>query len=77
MTATVPLVQHPTDADRERGLAVINRVMPTYVTGMHAADLSVLVHEAERLESLPASPVIKSMRLIVGAELACREVSRG
>lgn len=75
MTATIPLVQHPTDADREYGLAVINACIPRYVTGMHAADLAVLRHEAERLEGLEASPVIKTMRAIVGAELACREVA--
>lgn len=76
LTPTVPIEQHPTAADRERALAVINQCLPAFAKGMHAADLPDLVHEAERLEGLPTSPVIKSMRLIVGAELAGRAVAR-
>lgn len=77
MTATIPLDQHPTDADRETGLAVINRHIPIFAAGIRAADLATLRHEAERLEGLEGSPVVRTMRLIVGAELAMREVGRG
>jgi hypothetical protein len=72
LTATRPIVQHPTAADRERALAVINAVMPTFATGMHCACLAELEHEAERLESLPPSRVVRSMRQIVDAELAAK-----
>ena len=54
-----------TPAEREAGLALINRLMPTVVDGWRHADDGYLAHEAERLESMPGSPVIKSMRLIL------------
>jgi hypothetical protein len=69
---TVPLEQHITAADRERGLALINRCMCRFVDGIHAADLATVQHESERLEGLQSSPVVKSMRLIVDQELASR-----
>jgi hypothetical protein len=72
LTATIPIVQHPTDADRENGLALINRCMASFAAGMHTADEAVLRHEAERLESMPRSPVVRSMRAIVDGELATR-----
>lgn len=72
LTRTVPLAQHPTEAAREAGLAVINRCMPVFATGVHGLALPELEHEAERLEGLPTSPVIKSMRAIVETELAAK-----
>lgn len=72
LTATRPIVQNPTAADRERALEIINRVMPTFAHGMHCACLAELEHEAERLEALPPSKVVRSMRQIVDAELAQR-----
>lgn len=69
---TVPLDQHPTDADREAGLALINACMARFAVGMHAADEAELAHEAERLEALPKSPVVRSMRAIVDGERAAR-----
>lgn len=71
-TLTVPITQHPTDADREAGLALINACMTRFATGMHAAADTELAHEAERLEALPYSPVIRSMRAIVDGERAAR-----
>jgi hypothetical protein len=73
-TATVPLRQQITPADREVALAVINRVLPTYAAGLHAptTSLSDLAHEAERLEAMPKSPVVKSMRAMVDSERAWR-----
>jgi hypothetical protein len=56
----------------EIGLAVINRVIPTYARGMHAAATPTLTHEAARLDGLPKSPVIGSMRAIVDSELTWR-----
>jgi hypothetical protein len=69
---TVPLDQHPTAADREVGLAVINRVLPTYAAGLHSGDSAHLAHEAERVESLPPTPVAKTMRAMVDAERTWR-----
>jgi hypothetical protein len=74
LTATRPIEQHPTAADREAALALINAVMPTFAHGMHCAELCELEHEAERLEALPDSKVVRSMRQIVDAEL---EAKRG
>jgi hypothetical protein len=71
-TATVPLRQRITPADREVALAVINRVLPTYAQGMHAATDAVLRHEAERLEGVESTPVVKSMRAIVEGERLMR-----
>lgn len=61
-----------TDADREYGLAVINACLVDYDAGMRRADNLTLQHEAERLESEPSSPVVKSMRLIVDGVRATR-----
>lgn len=71
-TVTRPLEQHITAADREVGLAVINRILPTYAKGIHAADARYLTHEAERLETLPESLVTSRMRAIVDSERAWR-----
>jgi hypothetical protein len=73
-TVTVPLEQHPTPAVHEIGLAVINRVLPTYAAGIHArtTTAAMLAHEAERLESLPKSPVIGAMRALVDSERTWR-----
>ncbi|HZE33432.1 MAG TPA: hypothetical protein VE198_18565 [Actinoallomurus sp.] len=71
-TLTVPLRQHPTPAAREIGLRVINNVLPAYAAGLHTGDAAHLAHEAERLDSLPASPVIGAMRALVDSERAWR-----
>ena len=71
-TVTVPLEQHPTPAVHEIGLAVINRVLPTYAAGLRTGDAAHLDHEAERLESLPKTPVIATMRALVDGERAWR-----
>jgi hypothetical protein len=71
-TLTVPLVQHPSAADREIGLAVINRVLPTYARGLHSGDATHLAHETERVESLPRTPVTNAMRAMVDAERTWR-----
>jgi hypothetical protein len=71
-TVTRPLEQHITAADTEVGLAVINRVLPTYARGLHAGDAAHLAHEAERVESLPPTPVANTMRAMVDAERTWR-----
>lgn len=75
LTATIAIEQHPSDADRELALAVINRCIPVFADGMHKASLPTLREEAQRLEGLPRSPVITSMRAIVDTELAERAAS--
>lgn len=75
--AHVRPVRKLTDAERESGLALINRLMPVVAAGVHAADNETLRHEAERLEAEPTSKVIKSMRLIVEAERAERAARAG
>lgn len=70
MSALTATAQRP-DA-REVGLAVINRVLPTYAAGLHAGDDAHLKHEAERLESLPKTPVIGAMRALVDSERTWR-----
>lgn len=67
-TATVPLKQWITPDAHEIGLAVINRVLPTYAAGIRAGDDAHLTHEAERLETQESSPVVCAMRAIVDAE---------
>jgi hypothetical protein len=67
-TVTVPLKQRITPDAREVGLAVINRVLPTYAAGLHTGDNEHLQHEAERLETQESSPVIRAMRAMVDAE---------
>jgi prophage DNA circulation protein len=62
-----------TEADHERGLALINRLMPTIVAGWEAMDDVNLAHEAERLEGLESTPLIKSMRANVASLRAARE----
>lgn len=57
---------------REVGLAVINRVLPFYAKGIHHYSLTELAHEAERVEGLEPSPVVKSMRALVDGERAWR-----
>lgn len=71
-TLTVPLVQHPSAADREIGLAVINRVLPVHRLGVHHYTSAELTHEAERLETQQPSPVIRAMRAAVDAEQTWR-----
>lgn len=56
----------------EIGLAVINRVLPAYAAGLHSGDADHLAHEAERVESLPHTPVATTMRAMVDAERAWR-----
>lgn len=56
----------------EIGLAVINRVLPAYAAGLQAGDADHLAHEAERVESLPHTPVATTMRAIVDSELTWR-----
>lgn len=75
-TTTVPLDQHPTAADRETTLQLINRCIPVYAAGMHKASDEVLGHEAERLESEYSSPVVRSMRQIVDLERTDRAAKR-
>jgi hypothetical protein len=72
LTATVPLDQHPSADAVERGLAVINRCIPKFVVFVHECDQAELCAEAARLEALPTSPVIRTMRAIVEGELAGR-----
>lgn len=67
-TVTIPLAQDITPDAREVGLAVINRVLPTYAAGLHNGDDAHLQHEAERVEALPKTPVITAMRAMVDAE---------
>lgn len=67
----------PTTAEREYALAVINRQLVIFATGMQAADDETLRHEAERLEAEPTSPVVKSMRAIVDGVRAARAVNHG
>lgn len=69
---TIPIAQHPTDADREAGLALINQCMPRFAAGMHAADDATLRHEAERLEAQRPSKVVATMRAIVDWEMTAR-----
>jgi hypothetical protein len=71
-TLTVPIEQHPTAADRDYGLAIINACMVDFARGIHTADPAELAHEAARLEALPRSPVIRTMRAIVDGELDAR-----
>jgi hypothetical protein len=64
----------------ERDYELINRLMPVVVAGWRKADELTLQHEAERLDGLPTSPVIQTMRAFVEAERALRAgrvVSRG
>lgn len=75
LTRTVPLAQHPTEAAREAGLAVINRCMPKFAAFVHHCDLAELKTEVARLEALPTSRVVKTMRLIAETELADRSAS--
>jgi hypothetical protein len=72
-TTTVPLEQHPTAADRETTLRLINRCMPVFADEVHHASNARLTHEAERLESQRPSPVRDAMRLIVDIERAARQ----
>ncbi|MFC7276270.1 hypothetical protein ACFQS1_19935 [Paractinoplanes rhizophilus] len=74
-TATIPLDQHPTAAAREYGLAVINACLVDYDRGMRTAADAELLHESERLEALPKSPVVRSMRAIVDGARAARAVA--
>lgn len=73
-TATKPLAQHITPDAREVGLAVINRVLPAYYEGLHARTTTPLMleHEAERLEAMLPSLVVRSMRSMVDAERTWR-----
>lgn len=71
-TATKPLAQHITPDARAVGLAVINRVLPTYAAGLHTGDNAHLAHEAERVEALPKTPVVTAMRAMVDAERTWR-----
>lgn len=65
-----------TEADRERASAeMIDRLMPHFAVGMHAADNATLAHELERLECLPYSVVFDRMRAIVAAEQAERRAA--
>lgn len=57
---------------REVGLAVINRVLPAYAAGLHTGDAAHLAHEAERVESMPHTPVATTMRAMVDAERTWR-----
>lgn len=61
------------DAD-EVARAVINRILPTYRTGLHAVTTTpqYLRHEAERLEALPKSVVNDAMRASVDSERTWR-----
>ena len=61
-----------TPAQREAGLVLINACMTSFAAGMHVADDQELRHEAERLEALPKSRVITTMRAIVDGERAAR-----
>lgn len=51
---------------------LIERCLTTFTTGMHAADILTLTHEAERLESLPTSSAVTWMRAIVAAKQDAR-----
>lgn len=57
---------------REVGLAVINRVLPAYAAGLHTGDNAHLAHEAERVETMPHTPVAVTMRAMVDAERTWR-----
>jgi hypothetical protein len=70
MSALTVTVQRP-DA-HEVGLAVINRVLPTYAAGLHAGDAAHLAHEAERTEAMEESPVAHAMRALVDSERTWR-----
>jgi len=56
----------------ERDYELINQLMPAVVAGWSKADGLTLQHEAERLDGLPTSPVIRSMRQLVDAERTAR-----
>lgn len=61
-----------TPAEREARLAEINRLVPYVVAGWRKADDLTLLHEAERLEAEPSSPLTRTLRLIVAEEQAAR-----
>lgn len=71
-TLTVPLRQHLTPAAREVGLAVIHRVLPAHRAGIHHHSRAELTHEAERLEAMQPSPVVRAMRAAVDDERTWR-----
>lgn len=73
LTATVPLEQHPAADAVKVGLDIINRCMPRFADYVHAIDLAELKTEAARLEGLPTSRVIRTMRQIVDGELTARD----
>jgi hypothetical protein len=72
VNATTATVLRP--GANEVGLAVINRVLPTYRLGLHAPTTTpqYLQHEADRLEALPKSLISDAMRASVDAERTWR-----
>jgi hypothetical protein len=57
-------------------LRLINRCMPAFAAGMHAADDQILAHELFRLEALPSSPVNTRMIHIVEDEIRDRQAGK-
>ena len=51
---------------------LIEQCVTRFTAGLHTADDLTVDHEADRLESLPTSPVVTRMRAIVADELATR-----
>jgi hypothetical protein len=55
---------------------MIERLLPTFTAGLHAADDQTLRHEEERCEALPTSPLIERMRAAIAAEWQTRHTVR-
>lgn len=51
---------------------LIERCLVSFIAGLRHADRLTLGHEAERLETMPASPAIVRLRSAVDAEQARR-----
>ena len=59
-------------SDRPRPVELIEQCVTRYTAGLRFADPLNLIHEAERLETLPTTPAVTRMREAVTAEQARR-----